>query len=107
MSSDSVRSIREFDNAEVWMTLDGKYHREDGPAIISADKSTQCWFIDDHEHREDGPAVIYKDGNDNTIYRWYLRGKKYGYSEYSKELMKHYNKSNIDMLALKLRYSYP
>lgn len=45
---------------KVW-TLDGFYHREDGPAIedISGDK---FWFINGQLHRLDGPASEFADG---------------------------------------------
>ena len=41
--------------------LNGKLHREDGPAIenISGAKS---WWINGKKHRENGPAVEYSNG---------------------------------------------
>ena len=41
--------------------LDGKFHREDGPAIIYEDGVKQ-WYLHGNLHREDGPAVEYPDG---------------------------------------------
>jgi|ERR1700691_1473045 len=47
--------------------LNGKYHREDGPAVIDHD-GTIYYYLNDLRHREDGPAVIYPDGKKE----WYL-----------------------------------
>jgi len=57
------------DGDKVWR-LNGKYHREDGPAIefSSGDKS---WYLDGERHREDGPAIEYVNGDKS----WYLNGK--------------------------------
>jgi hypothetical protein len=52
-----------------WL-LNGKHHREDGPAIIFPD-GFQSWWLNDKRHREDGPAVIYPNGTK----KWYLNGK--------------------------------
>jgi len=52
-----------------WL-LNGKRHREDGPAIEFADGS-KSWYLHGHHHREDGPAY---EGIDGTK-RWYLHGK--------------------------------
>ncbi len=51
--------------------LNGKCHREDGPAIESANGFKQ-WFLNGKCHREDGPAVEYTNGTKC----WYLNGKK-------------------------------
>ena len=51
--------------------LNGRYHREDGPAIEHADGVSRVWCLNGERHREDGPAV---DGADGTR-RWYLNGK--------------------------------
>jgi hypothetical protein len=52
-----------------WL-LNGKYHREDGPAIIFPD-GHQHWCLNDKLHREDGPAVIWPDGSEY----WYANNK--------------------------------
>ena len=48
-----------------------KRHREDGPAIIWAD-GTMKYYLNDKLHREDGPAIIRKNGKNE----YYLNGKK-------------------------------
>ena len=50
--------------------LNGKFHREDGPAIEYADGDKR-WYLKGNLHREDGPAV--EDANGDK--RWYLNGK--------------------------------
>jgi len=56
-------------NGTKWWFLNGKYHREDGPAIEYED-GRQHWFINNTRHRLDGPAYI---KNDNTK-EWYING---------------------------------
>ena len=50
--------------------LNGKRHREDGPAIERADRD-RWWYHHGKRHREDGPAVEYATGHRE----WYLNGK--------------------------------
>ena len=50
--------------------LNGKHHREDGPAIEYA-SGTKEWYLNGKLHREDGPACEWADGNKY----WYLNGK--------------------------------
>ena len=57
------------DGTQMWYQH-GKFHREDGPAVIYAD-GTQMWYQQDQLHREDGPAVICADGSK----KWYIKGK--------------------------------
>lgn len=50
-------------------TLNGIFHREDGPAIeyTNGDKE---WYINGKLHRLDGPAIIYSNGRVN----WCVNG---------------------------------
>ena len=57
------------DGTKYWY-LNGKHHREDGPAVEYAD-GTKEWYLNGKHHREDGPAVEWADG---TKF-WYLNGK--------------------------------
>ena len=50
--------------------LNGKLHREDGPAIEFANGNKE-WFLNGEYHRENGPAVEHING----IEKWYLNGK--------------------------------
>ena len=57
------------DGYKEWF-LNGKRHREDGPAVEHPN-GTKEWYQNDKLHREDGPAIEYFDG---TKY-WYHNGK--------------------------------
>ena len=61
--------------------LNGKLHREDGPAIeyTNGDKH---WYLNGKLHREDGPAVEYSDG----YKEWYLNGTEYTEAEWKAKL---------------------
>ena len=56
------------EDGEFWY-LNGKWHREDGPAIIYEDGQLE-WWVNGKPHREDGPAIIRADG----YQLWYLNG---------------------------------
>jgi len=43
-------------------TLDGKLHREDGPALEYVGGS-KYWFLNNRRHRENGPAVEHSNGD--------------------------------------------
>lgn len=53
----------------VYKTYDGKFHRDDGPAIEYADGS-KFWYKNGKLHRTDGPAIEYPNG---TVV-WYNNG---------------------------------
>ena len=50
--------------------LNGKRHREDGPAIVFSDGS-QFWYLNGALHRTDGPAIIWEDGGKE----WWINGE--------------------------------
>ena len=54
---------------KVWW-LNGKLHREDGPAVEWANGRKE-WFLNGKLHREDGPAIEYANGRKE----WFLNGK--------------------------------
>jgi hypothetical protein len=56
------------DGDKSWF-LNGKLHREDGPAVEWND-GTKFWYLNGKLHREDGPAVEYASGRKT----WYLNG---------------------------------
>ena len=49
--------------------LNGKLHREDGPAIEYCD--ARFWYINGKIHRTDGPAAELSNGDKH----WYINGK--------------------------------
>ena len=57
------------DGTKQWR-LNGKLHREDGPAVECA-SGTKEWFLHGKYHREDGPAHEWGDGHK----QWYLHGE--------------------------------
>jgi hypothetical protein len=56
--------------------LNGKMHREDGPAIEWTDGSKE-WYLNDNLHRQDGPAIEYPNGTKC----WFLNGKEVSWKE--------------------------
>lgn len=102
MTSRKIRRVIESlteDGTREWR-LDGKYHREDGPAIIRPDGSEEwyfmgkfhriggpavirpdgyrSWYLNGDLHREDGPAIEYLNGTK----RWFLEGRSLSEEEY-------------------------
>ena len=58
------------DGSKHWY-LNGKSHREDGPALELANGDKE-WYLNGKLHREDGPAVECADGTKE----WHLNGKQ-------------------------------
>tara|TARA_R110002020_G_scaffold461437_1_gene680371 strand:- start:288 stop:590 length:303 start_codon:yes stop_codon:yes gene_type:complete len=63
--------------------LNGKRHREDGPAVEYAGGSKH-WYFNGKRHREDGPAIEYADGSKF----WYLNDKQVTEEEHKKRTSK-------------------
>jgi hypothetical protein len=59
-------------DTKYWELPNGKFHREDGPALEYA-SGTKQWCINGDYHREDGPAIEYFDGDKF----WYLNNVEY------------------------------
>jgi len=62
--------VRVYENGDKHWYLNGKRHREDGPAIEYSNNHKE-WWINGKRHREDGPAIEYVDGTRH----WYLNSK--------------------------------
>jgi hypothetical protein len=58
--------------------INGKLHREDGPAIECVN-GTKEWYINDKRHREDGPAIEYASG----AKYWYINDKHLTEAEFN------------------------
>jgi hypothetical protein len=71
----------EYTNGDKFWYLKDQLHRVDGPAIeyANGDKS---WYLNGKCHREDGPAVEWVNGNK----RWYLSGKQYSEQEFNEKM---------------------
>ena len=57
-----------YNGNKVWY-LNGKRHREDGPAYEGTNGDKK-WYLNGKRHREDGPACEYANGDKH----WYLNG---------------------------------
>ena len=71
-----------FDGTKEWW-LNGKLHREDGPAYESYD-GTKEWWLNGKLHREDGPAIEYSSGTKV----WYLNGSEVTKEQHAKRTSK-------------------
>src|ERR1700691_1630919 len=58
---ENYTGIVEYKNGIIVYYLNGKRHREDGPAFIWGD-GTVFYYLNGSLHREDGPAIIWDDG---------------------------------------------
>ena len=65
------RKCETYGNCKYWY-LNGKPHREDGPAI-EANNGHKEWWLNGKLHREDGPAAEYANGDKF----WFLNGQPY------------------------------
>ena len=68
MNNQPVCEIDE--NGDVFWTLNGQDHRDDGPAIEFSNGSKQ-WWVHGKLHRLDGPAIESISG----LKQWYVEGK--------------------------------
>ena len=66
------------DNGDKYWFLNGKQHREDGPAVEFSN-GDKHWYLNGKLHREDGPAVEAANG-----YKcWYLNGQSHSEQEFN------------------------
>ena len=63
--------------------LNGKWHREDGPALEYAN-GDKTWYLNDKRHREDGPAIEYTGG----YKAWYLNNNRVTEEEHKRRTSK-------------------
>ena len=71
---------------KVWF-LNGKHHREDDPAVETAN-GTKVWYLNGKRHREDGTALEFADGDK----AWYLNGKELTEKEHQAQTQGYANK---------------
>ena len=65
------------DGSKHWY-LNGKRHREDGPACEWAN-GTKYWYLNGKVHRESGPAIEYVGGSKY----WFLNGEQLSEAEFN------------------------
>jgi len=69
---------REWADGDKSWYLNGQLHREDGPAYEGA-SGTKSWFINGQRHREGGPAIEWVDGSKE----WWIEGKRLTEEEFN------------------------
>jgi hypothetical protein len=69
------KMIVDSDGTKRWL-LNGKYHREDGPAIERPNRRKE-WWLNGKRHCENGPAIEYPDGSKC----WYLNDKQVSWQQ--------------------------
>jgi hypothetical protein len=57
--------------------LNGKLHREGGPAYEGSHNSCQEWWLHGERHRLDGPAQIYGIGTDLVVQEWWVHDQRH------------------------------
>ena len=73
--------VKVYNSGSKFWYLNGKRHREDGPAVEYAD-GDKFWYLNGERHREDGPAFERADGSKF----WYLNGTGYTEAEWKAQL---------------------
>ena len=63
--------VKVYNDGDKHWFLDGKSHREDGPAFEHVNGS-KYWCLNGKLHREDGPAIEWADGTKC----WYLNDEE-------------------------------
>jgi len=82
--SDYIKyEVKVFPNGNKSWYLNGKCHREDGPAVEYADGS-KIWYKNGKCHRIDGPACEFACGEKY----WCLNGINYTEAEFKKKIAK-------------------
>jgi hypothetical protein len=64
-------AVERADGTREWW-LNGELHRQDGPAVERAD-GTREWWLNGKQHREDGPAIEWQNGT----CEWFLNGEEF------------------------------
>ena len=92
-------TVRVFNGGTKAWYLNGKLHREDGPAIEYAD-GTKAWCLNSKLHREDGPAIECADGTK----AWYLNSIEHSEEDFIKKTTK-VTELTLDEIAKKFGIS--
>jgi hypothetical protein len=73
--------VKVHTNGDKYWYLNGKLHREDGPAVEYSD-GNKFWWLNGKRHREDGPAMEWANGDEF----WYLNGEDLSEEEFNKRM---------------------
>ncbi len=66
------------DHSEHWYNAGGRWHRDDGPAMIwyqNGQKTEEYWYRNGERRRDDGPAMILYENGQKTYEGWYCDDK--------------------------------
>jgi hypothetical protein len=91
--------VKVYADGNKYWYLNGKLHREDGPAIERAD-GNKYWYLNGKLHREDGPAVEFVYG----YKEWYLNSIEYTEEEFNRKTQP-YKELTVKQLEELLGYS--
>ena len=92
-------TVKVYDNGDKSWYLNGKRHREDGPAVEFAD-GDKSWYLNGDLHREDGPA--YEGANGDK--KWFLNDVRYTEEEYYNKLNPKAKELTMSELVKELGY---
>jgi hypothetical protein len=73
-------AVEDSDGYKAWY-LNGKLHREDGPAVEDS-YGYKAWWLNGEIHREDGPAVEWANGDKS----WWLKGQRLTEEEFNERM---------------------
>jgi hypothetical protein len=73
--------VTDWANGTKFWYLNGKQHREDGPAVEYSNGG-KYWYINDELHREDGPAIEWAGDYE----AWYLNGERLTQDEFNERM---------------------
>ena len=73
--------VKVYNNGTKYWYLNGKLHREDGPAVEFTNGYKE-WVFNGKLHREDGPSVEWANGDKE----WYLNDIEYTEAEWKAKL---------------------
>jgi hypothetical protein len=73
--------VEVYTNGNKFWYLNGKIHREKGPAI-ECTNGDKCWYLNGQRHREDGPAIEFANGDK----AWFLKGERLTEEEFNERM---------------------
>lgn len=93
-------------NGTLCVMKDGKFHCEDGPAVMHED-GTHCWYINGLLHNDMGPAMIKTQHNHGwskgtNRASWYIHGRKFSFARWCFLL----DKSDDEIRELEQKYNF-
>jgi hypothetical protein len=74
---------KEYSNGNIVYILDGEWHREDGPAIITR-SGNEHWYKHGKLHRLDGPARTYANPYGRSTYEYWVEDERVTIKEFEK-----------------------